>query len=51
LKNVETLGTENAEAQTLKSTYTIKAGAYLSAEAAGATSQKKIWNGEKNRIR
>jgi hypothetical protein len=50
LKNVETHGTENAEAQTSKSTYTIEADAYLSAETAGATSQEKIWNGEKNRI-
>jgi hypothetical protein len=46
LKNVETHGTENAEAQTSKSTYTIKADAYLSVETAGATSQEKIWNGE-----
>jgi hypothetical protein len=51
LKNVETHGTENAKAQTLESTYTVEADAYLSAETAGVTSLKKIWNGEKKRKR
>jgi hypothetical protein len=47
LKNVKTLGTENAKAQTLKSIFTIRADAYLSAETAGETSQKRTLNGEK----
>jgi len=42
MKNAETRGTENAEAQPSKSTYTIGADASLSAETAGAISQKKI---------
>jgi len=47
MKNVETLGTENAEARTLRSTSTIGADVYLSAETVGVTLQKRTSNGEK----
>jgi hypothetical protein len=47
VKNVETLGTENAKAQTSKSTSTIRAGVYLSAETVGTKSQKRTSNGKK----
>jgi len=42
---------ENAKALTSRSTFTIGADVYLSAETAGVTSQKRTSNGEKNRIR
>jgi len=42
---------ENAGAQTLRSTSTIGADAYLFVETAGATLQKRISNGEKTAIR
>ncbi len=41
---------ENAKVPILRSTFTIRADVYLSAETAGVTSQKRTSNGEKNRI-